>query len=64
MEITAAAATAASVTTNAREGIDDRDPEVFGSLAAEPSGGRPERIAIDSPEKPRGHDELRSVRKC
>ena len=49
MEITAAAATAASVTTNAREGIDDRDPEVFGSLAAEPFGGRLERVAIDSP---------------
>ena len=48
MEITAAAATAASV-TNAREGIDDRDPEVFGSLAAEPFGGRPERVAIDLP---------------
>ena len=47
MEITAAAATAASVT--AREGIDDRDPEVFGSLAAEPFGGRPERVAIDLP---------------
>ena len=50
METTAAAATAASVTTtNAREGIDDRDPEVFGSLAAEPFGGRPERVAIDLP---------------
>jgi len=49
MEITAAAAKAASATTNVREGIDDRDPEVFGSLAAEPFGGRPERVAIDLP---------------
>ena len=49
MEITAAAATAARVTPNARGGVDDRDPEVFGSLAPEPFGGRPERVAIDLP---------------
>ena len=42
-------AAAASMTINTREGIDDRDPEVFGSLAAEPFGGRPERVAIDLP---------------
>ena len=51
MKINAAAATAASMTTHAREGV-DRDPEVLRSLAAEPEvfGGRPERVAIDSLE--------------
>ena len=66
MTITAAAATAASMTTDAREGV-DRDPEVLRSFAAEPEvfGGRPERVAIDSLETgPRGHDELGDARNC
>ena len=63
--LAAAAATAASVTTNACEGINDRDLlEVFGSLAAEPFGGRPERDAIYSLKIPREHDELGDVRNC